>query len=218
MKRSDWLLLLLILSTFILGFILYPKLPEQVPMHWNIHGEVDRYEDKLIGILAIPGMNLLFFLLFLVLPKVDPRKENYQKFNSVYTIFRWMIHLFLTVLYLIILYHALKGPEAIPAFLNISFIVPFFVSLLILLIGNYLGKIKDNFFIGIRTPWTLSSKEVWYKTHRVASKLFVLSGVLGMIGSFFQGIISFILLMVPLLSSVVYITIYSYVAYKKEQK
>ncbi len=217
MKKMDWILLIFILSTFGIGFILYSQLPEQIPMHWNISGEVDRYEDKLMGILVMPGMNLVFFVLFLVLPKIDPRKENFQKFGQVYTIFRWMIHLFLAILYFLTLYHALKGPEEIPSFLRISFIVPFLVSLLILLIGNYLGKIKDNYFIGIRTPWTLSSKTVWYKTHRVASKLFVLSGILGMIGSFFQGTISFILLLVPLFASVIYITIYSYIAYRKEQ-
>lgn len=218
MRKSDWILLFLVLSTFLIGFLLYPQLPEQIPLHWNIKGEVDKYGDKWFGTFIIPGMNLLFFILFFILPKIDPRKENYQKFKQVYTIFRWSMHLFLVLLYLIILYYGIKGTKETPSYLEVSFIVPFFVSLLFIIIGNYLGKIKDNFFLGIRTPWTLSSKEVWYKTHRLASKLFVFSGLLGIIGSLFTGMVSFIMLMVPLMLSVIYTIIYSYTEYQKEQR
>ena len=81
-----------------------------------------------------------------------------------------------------------------------------------------MGKIKDNFFIGIRTPWTLSSKEVWYKTHRLAGKLYVVSGILGIIGSFFEDIITFIMLLGPVIVFNIYLVVYSYFEYKKEQE
>lgn len=218
MKRSDWFLLFVIMFSFLIGFYFYPKLPDQIPMHWNIQGEVDSYGGKLLGTTAIPGLNLVLFVLFILLPYIDPRKENYQKFSRVYTIFRWTMHLFFVILYLLTLVYALNEGNEIPSYLSVPFVVPLFVSILFIIIGNYLGKIKDNFFIGIRTPWTLSSKEVWYKTHRLASRLFVLSGFLGLIGSFFQGMISFIMLMVPIMISTIYILIYSYLEYRKEKK
>lgn len=217
MKKLDWLLLSTVLSTFVIGFILYPRLPDQIPLHWNIHGEVDRYGDKLQSTFLLPGVNLLLFILLFALPKIDPRKQSYLKFNNVYTIFRWIMHIFLAIIYLLTLLHAIMGPEGVPTFLDISNIVPFFVSILFIIIGNYLGKIKDNFFVGIRTPWTLSSKEVWFKTHRLAGKLFVLSGILGMIGSLFNGTISFIMLIGPVMISSVVSIVYSYFAYQKEQ-
>lgn len=218
MKRLDWFLLFLILLSFFIGFYFYPILPDQIPMHWNIQGEVDNYAGKLFGIIFMPGLNLALFVLFILLPYIDPRKENYQKFSRVYTIFRWTMHLFFMILYLLTLVYALNEGKELPSYLSIPFLVPLFVSVLFIIIGNYLGKIKDNFFIGIRTPWTLSSKEVWYKTHRLAGRLFVLSGFLGVIGSFFPGMISFIMLMGPIMISTIYILIYSYLEYRKEQK
>jgi len=218
MKKIDWTILILILFTYIVGIYLYPKLPEQIPIHWNIEGEVDFYGGKLFGTFLIPTLNLFFFAMFVLLPKLDPRKENYQKFTGSYKIIRHTVHLFFILLFFVTMYNSLNVKEEMPKYLEISFIVPFTVSILLIILGNYLGKIKDNFFVGIKTPWTLSSKNVWYKTHRLASKLYVLSGILGLIGSFFNGTISAILLIVPILTSTVVIVFYSYFEYQKEIK
>lgn len=216
MKKSDLAVLLLILLTFGIGLYYYPQLPEQMPIHWNINGEVDNYGDKLFATFLFPAINLLMFVFFLVLPKIDPRKENYQKFKGAYTVFRNSMHIFLAILYLLTIQHSLN--KDVPDFLNIDFVVPLGVSILFIIIGNYLGKIQDNYFIGIRTPWTLSSEKVWYKTHRLAGKLYVVSGIFGVIGSFFGGMIAFILLIVPISLSSLYIILYSYLEYKKENK
>ncbi len=217
MKKSDWLLLLFVLSTFVIGIIFYPNMPDKIPIHWNIKGQVDNYGNKFFGTFMIPGLNLALFFLFLILPKVDPRKENYKNFNNSYTIFRWTMHIFLSILFILILINSLKTAYELPRYFQIQFVVSLFVAILFIIIGNYLGKIRDNFFIGIRTPWTLSSKEVWYKTHRLAGKLYVISGVIGVIGSFFGGMISFILLLVPIFLSSIYSVIYSYFAFQKEK-
>lgn len=218
MKKIDWTILILILFTYVVGIYLYPKLPEQIPIHWNIEGEVDSYGGKLFGTFSLPTLNLFLFALYVVLPNLDPRKENYQKFTGPYKIIRYTMHIFFILLFFITMYHSLKVTEETPKYLEISFIVPFTVSILFIILGNYLGKIKDNFFVGIKTPWTLSSKDVWYKTHRLASKLYVLSGILGLIGSFFNGTISVILLIVPILISTVVVIFYSYYEYQKEIK
>jgi len=216
MKKIDWAVLILIFSTFIIGIYLYPQLPEQMPIHWNINGEVDDYANKLFATFLLPTLNLGIFILFILLPKIDPRKENYQKFTGSYIIIRHSVHLFFVLIFFITIYQSLKGTEDIPKYLDVSFIVPFTVSILIIIMGNYMGKIKDNFFVGIKTPWTLSSKEVWYKTHRLTSKLYVISGIFGLIGSFFGGVISFIMLIVPLTASSFYAVLYSYLEYRKE--
>lgn len=217
MKKSNWLLLGIILSTFLIGILLYPKLPDKIPLHWNLSGEVDNYGGKFFGTFLIPALNLLMFFFFLFLPKVDPRKDNYSKFGSAYTIFRWAMHIFLSIMFIVIMIQTLMGANNVPWYLKISFLIPLFVSIMFIIIGNYLGKIKDNFFIGIRTPWTLSSKEVWHKTHRLTSKLYVISGLLGIIGSFFTDIVSFIMLIGPILLSTAISIIYSYVLFQREQ-
>ncbi len=216
MKKIDWIILILILFTFIVGIYLYPQLPEQMPMHWNIKGEVDSYGDKLFGTFLLPTLNLFLFAMFIILPKIDPRKENYQKFTGPYKIIRHTMHLFFILVFFVTMYQSLKTTEDGIKFLEIDFIIPFTVSILIIVLGNYLGKIKDNFFVGVKTPWTLSSKEVWYKTHRLTSKLFVLSGILGIIGSLIGGYLSFILLTIPVLISSIIAIVYSYFAYQKE--
>jgi len=218
LKKSDWLLLAFIVFTLIAGISLYSSLPEQVPSHWNIKGEVDDYSNKFFAIFFFPGINFVLFVLLIVLPKIDPRKRNYEQFKGVYNIFRWIIHLFLGIIYLLTLIYAVWDSAAIPTFMQVSFIVPFLVSLLFIIIGNYLGKIKDNFFVGVRTPWTLSSKEVWLKTHRLTGKLFVLSGVIGMIGSFFGGTAGFIMLFIPIIATSLFSILYSYFAFQQEQK
>ncbi len=218
MKKIDWFILTLILFTFAIGIYLYPRLPEQIPIHWNIKGEVDSYGSKLFGTFLLPTLNLVLFGMFLLLPKIDPRKENYQKFTGPYKIIRHTMHLFFVLLFFVTMYQSINISEDKIKFLEVDFIVPFTVSILIIIFGNYLGKIKDNFFVGVRTPWTLSSKDVWYKTHRLTSKLFVISGILGIIGSFIGGNLSFILLIIPILLSSLIAVLYSYFAYQKELK
>jgi len=216
MKKTDIFALSLIVFSFGIGIYLYPQLPDQMPMHWNTQGEIDTYGSKIYGTFLVPSINILLFFLFFYLPKIDPRKQNYEKFSDVYQMLRSIIIIFLSIIYLLTLYYSLNDMDNVPSYLKISFLIPMLVSILFILIGNYLGKVKDNYFVGIRTPWTLNSKEVWYKTHRIGAKLFVLSGVLGVIGSFFEGTISFIMLIGPILISVVYLFMYSYIEYKKE--
>lgn len=218
MKKGDWAILILILVTFLIGFYYYPQLPDQMPMHWNVYGEVDSYGDKSYATFLLPGINLLMFVLFILLPKIDPRRENYAKFKGAYNVFRYAFHVFFALLFFLTLKNSLIPADELPFYYEIGFIVPISISILYIILGNYLGKIQDNFFVGIKTPWTLSSKTVWYKTHRLASKLFVLSGVIGAIGSFFGGVISFVMLIVPISISSIYLIIYSYLEFMKEKK
>jgi uncharacterized membrane protein len=129
--KSEWYLLLIILATFIFGLYVYPLLPAQIPTHWNMQGEIDGWSSKAFAVFFFPLFNLGLYPLMLILPKIDPRRENYLEFSPTYKIIRLLLHLFLAFIYLISLLAALDYP------LPISFFVRIAVSLLFLLIGNY---------------------------------------------------------------------------------
>lgn len=177
---KEWALLVLIIFLFLLGLLVYPKLPEKVPSHWNSKGEVDRYSSRFWGAFGIPIMITLMYLGLLYIPYIDPKRENYLKFESTYRIIRSIIVITFVSLQLVLLIVVLSGKDYL-----VSKLVPGLIGMLLIFIGNYLPRIKYNWFVGIRTPWTLSSEEVWRKTHRISGYLFVLGGILMFSAVFF---------------------------------
>lgn len=214
LKKSDYLLLLLILVSFVPGLLLYEQLPAQMPTHWNVNGQIDQYSSKAVGVLLFPGINFVMYFLFLFLPKLDPKRKNYNLFSGSYTVIRWTIHLFMLILYFITLYSALRLARG-EGSLDISMLVPAAISVLFIIIGNYMGRFRHNYFIGIRNPWTLANEQVWQKTHRLGGKLFVLAGVLGLVGIFFNPMLRFIIFMGGLGALLVIVTVYSYWLFRK---
>ncbi len=175
--KWEWPLLVLVALTFIAALWVYPQLPERVPMHWNFRGEVDGYGGRFAGAFGIPLLNLAIYVLFIFLPWLDPKYENYSKFPEVYRILRYAIQLFLVGLYLIVIASALGHP------VPVGRIVPAGVALLMVIIGNYLGRVRHNYFLGIRTPWTLASEEVWRKTHRLTAYIWTAAAVIALIAA-----------------------------------
>jgi uncharacterized membrane protein len=156
---------------FLAAALLWQAAPEQIPMHWNIAGAVDRYGGKLEGLLGIPAMTLGLYLLLRFLPRLDPGYANYQRFAKAYTVIRVLLVLFMAAIYAVIL-AATFGWRV-----DVGIVVPAMVGLLFVVLGNFMGKIRPNWFVGVRTPWTLSSKLSWTKTHRLAGWLFIAMGV-----------------------------------------
>ncbi|KYO64322.1 SdpI family protein [Thermovenabulum gondwanense] len=207
--NTDTLLLILILSLYVIGFLLYPYLPEKVPSHWNIRGEVDGYTGKFNHILFMPTFTLGLFLLLKVVPKIDPRAENYKKFTGVYEGFKVVFVLFMWGIYIITLLAGLGYSLPVGKLVSIG------VGVLFIFIGNYFGKIKHNYTFGIKTPWTLASEEVWNKTHRVSGPLWVIAGFLWIVSIFVSETIGFIVGMVSIFSVAIFGFVYSYIIYKK---
>ncbi|GFR36182.1 SdpI family protein [Thermobrachium celere] len=206
--KKDWPILSLMLFVFIISIVLYPYLPDKVPSHWNIKGEVDAYSGKLFGVLGLNLINIGVYFMFLILPNLDPRKENYAKFSSAYNIIRYVFHIFFVLMQILILMAALGYR------VDVSFVVTLSTGIMFILFGNVMGKIKHNYFVGIRTPWTLADEGVWVKTHRFAAPLWVMSGFIMLAVSFIGGMTAFVVLMfVVFIISVVPI-IYSYMIYK----
>jgi uncharacterized membrane protein len=170
---------------------------------------VDGWSGKAFGVFFFPLLNLILYPLMILLPRIDPRRQNYIYFSRAYAVIRVTLHFFFAIIYVISLLAALGYP------LEISFIVKFFVSLLFVVLGNYMGKIKHNYFVGIKTPWTLANEEVWYKTHRLAAPLWVAAGILGMVLSFFQQIWASYIMFGSIIVIVVIPMVFSYLFYRQ---
>ena len=196
-----------ILVSLITSFYFYALFPEQVATHWNAWGEVDAYSSKVFTAFFFPLFNLAIYLLLLFIPYLDPQKTNYNKFKNIYHIIKTGVIVFMSLLYFIIGFNGL-GYD-----LPVNIIVPIGVGLFFILIGFYLKDIKPNWFLGIRTPWTLSSPYVWQKTHQYGSKVFIISGLTILLAVIFPSwLIYFIILFIVLILSTI---IYSYLIYRK---
>ena len=207
--KKDWVLLILIVLGFALGVYFYPSLPDKVPIHWNSRGEVNGYGSKLFGAFGLPLLNLGLYLLLLVLPHIDPKRKNYDKFKSTYQFIKYLLVVFFLGLEVTTLLIATGVTNNPTIFIQIS------VSMLFILLGNVMGRFKHNYFVGIKTPWTLANEEVWRKTHRMAAPIWVIGGIINILltvtGITFNGI-GFIIITVVI---VIVPTVYSYVLYKK---
>lgn len=168
---------LLSLGGVLLTAFCYPSLPEQIPMHWNIDGSVT-YNSK-GQIFLMCGMAVFFAFMVDVLPKIDPRRKNYRKFDAYYDSFCVIMQIFMLAMNGIILLESFR-----PGTVSVPMVTMTGVGILFLFIGNILPKIKSNFYMGIKTPWALSSDEVWRKTHRLGGKCFFLAGLFMLISAF----------------------------------
>ena len=212
-KTTSIIVLTLIAIAVIAGAVLWNQLPDQVPSHWNANDEVDGTMPRFWGVFLMPLITLGMFGLFLVLPAIDPLKANIAQFRETFNIFIVLIVAFMLYIHGLTLawglgYQNFKMSAAMLPFMGILFIA----------IGYLLRQAKRNFFIGIRTPWTLSSDSVWDKTHQLGSVLFMLSGAFAILGGFLGGMTAFWLMFVPLIGSTLFLVVYSYVLYKNETK
>lgn len=170
--RNPRLALICAAVAFGMGILALPFLPAQVPSHWNIAGEVDGYSSPLTAALLTPALILALAVILPHLPKIDPRRENYAQFQGTYALTINAIALFLTALHLLTLAFALG------AGFDLARLVFLGLGLLIAVIGNELGRVQPNYFMGIRTPWTLADDEVWRRTHRLGGRLLAVAGAL----------------------------------------
>lgn len=210
-KTTSMLVLLLIAVALAAGIVLWNQLPEQMASHWNVNDEVDGTMPKFWGVFLMPLVTLGMFVLFITLPNMDPLKANIAQFRGMFNLFILLITLFMLYIHGLTLAWSL----GVQNFKMSNAMLPF-LGVLFIFIGIMLRQSKRNFFIGIRTPWTLSSDTVWDKTHQLGSVLFILSGAFAIVGNFFGGATAFWLLFIPLLGSTLVLVIYSYVLYRNE--
>lgn len=212
-NTTSFTVLVLIAIAVIAGALLWNQLPEQMASHWNVNDQVDGYMPRFWGVFLMPLVTLGIFALFLILPNIDPLKANIEKFRGSFNLFILLISVFMLYIHGLTLAWSLGYQN----FRMSAAMLPF-LGLLFIFIGYMLRQAKRNFFIGIRTPWTLSSDTVWDKTHQLGSALFMASGALAILGSLLGGMYAFWLLFVPLIGSTLFLVVYSYVLYRNENR
>jgi uncharacterized membrane protein len=207
------MVLIMIAAATLAGLLLWNRLPDLMASHWNINDQVDGYISKFWGVFLLPLITLGMFALFLVVPSIDPMKANIAQFREVFNLFIVLIIGFMVYLYSLTLAWNLGYTN----FRMSGAMLPA-IGLLFIFIGFMMRQAKRNFFIGIRTPWTLSSDTVWNETHRVGAVLFMISGALAFIGGFLGGTIAFWMMFTPIMGSTVFLLVYSYVIYQRETR
>ena len=193
--------LVLILVSLLVAFIVLPYLPEEIPVHWDIHGNPNRYAPRAFALFFLPGLSLFLFLFLWWLPDIDPLKRNINEFRQYY---EWFILSF--VIFLLFVY-ALTLMEAF----GFSVIKLIIVAIAFLLFGVavLISHSKRSWFIGIRTPWTMSSDRVWEKTNSLGSRLFKVMAVAFLIAFFLPAIV-FLILLIFIVAVSVFLVFYSY--------
>ncbi len=207
-KKELPILILCILPILYLGYI-WDSLPSKIPIHWNIKGEIDGWGSK-NSTFFLTSFPVFTYLMLLIVPKIDP-KNKLEQMGKKYTHLKFMLVAFMSVLAIGILYTTQK--QTIESFKIELIIGLFFIGL-----GNYFQTIKPNYFIGIKTPWTLESETVWKKTHQLGGKIWIAGGLLIIICSLLlnKEKSSYAMLLIVAVISIVPIA-YSYFEFKKEK-
>lgn len=211
MKNQKTIFLGIVAVLFIIGVILYPSMPEQMASHWNEKGEVNGYMSKFWGVFFTPFLSLGLIGIFLLIPKIDPLKSNIEKFRRYYDEFIVLVLLFLSYVHLLTIFWNLGYR------FNMTTMIFLMIAPLFYYSGILMENAKRNWFIGIRTPWTLSSETVWDKTHKIGGKLFKLCGVLVIPGILFEKH-ALLFIIFPIILTSIYLFAYSYFEYQKESR
>lgn len=208
-KTSKWIIWVLAALSPVLCLAVYPALPEQIPTNWGINGNVT-YSGK-ATLLVMAALPLVLAALFLFLPRIDPRKKSYERFQKYYDMFCIFMMLFLLILNLVVI-----SESFFPGKISVGIVVQLLLGVLFVFLGNMMPKFKSNFFIGIKNPWTLSNSDVWNKTHRLSGILFFWLGVLTILTCFWiPESISFWIFMSVLLIVCLVPSIMSYIWFRQ---
>jgi uncharacterized membrane protein len=210
--RNRWFGPLCIAAMLAFGAVVYNQLPARVPSHWNIFGQVDQTTDPRSAVLVLPAIAVGVWLLITLLPRIDPLRASYSKFEGTFRLFINMIVLFLAVLYAAMLGSALGWEQAT------SHVAAIGGGILFAVLGNELGRVQPNWFVGIRTPWTLADPEVWRQTHRVGGRALFVTGLLIVVLALLLPIsVATVVMVVGLMGWAALTVVYSYLLWRQRE-
>lgn len=173
--KKDWLIIIIVILPFIVLPFFWPAFPERVAIHFDLNGNPNGYAGKGWGLVVPALLNVALYALLVLTPRIDPSKKNYSLFEGPYRIIRLFTHLLLTLVCGVIYGYALGYH------IDITTFVIYALPVLFMIIGNYMSTVRPNYFVGVRTPWTLSNETVWRRTHRLTGRLWVGASVLMLI-------------------------------------
>mgnify|MGYP000043454165 CR=1 FL=1 len=213
-SRTKYILLYVLAALpLVVTLFAFNKLPDRIPMHWDVNGNVNGYGDKIPFAFILPLIPLVTPAFMSLMAKMDPQRANYTVFRGSYYIMQLLLVLIFVSLNFITISVAL-GYEIV----KVDTFVKLIIGLLITVIGNLMPKFKHNYFVGIKTPWTLASEEVWFKTHRIGGMLWFFGGILMMALAFVPGRISAVLYIAIVLATSLVSLIYSYIEFNRAKK
>ncbi len=212
--RSNPIMLIMLVVVCAVAVYAYIKLPAdgQYPVHWSFNGQPDRYGSKTEAVSMGPVVSILIYALAVILPGLDPKRANYERFKKEYFLLMQVIMGFMAFVYIFSIMAAF-GRQV-----NITLWVNAMVGVLFIVLGNYMSRIKQNWYMGIKTPWTLSNEKVWEKTHRFGGRVFVVLGVVFAINAFVGFITSGTIFLVLVFGLALSPVVYSYIIFKQLEK
>jgi uncharacterized membrane protein len=195
---------------FALAALSWHAVPDRIPVHWGISGRPDRWGGRFEGLLLLPLVGLLTYLVLLLAPRIDPGRANYASFAGAYGTVRLVVLLSMLALQVVMVLAA-RGHSV-----DVATLVPLIVGAMFVVLGNLFGKLRPNWFIGIRTPWTLSSKRSWDRTHHAGGWLFILFGFLLMSTALARTTWVIITVIGVIAAGVLGLVVYSYVEWRRD--
>jgi len=208
MRRAVLISVMIIVAQLLMGIYLYPRMEERVAIHWGLSGEADGYGSKFLGLFLIPIVSAVILPLFLVLPRIDPSR-GIKRFRGIYD---WFVLGFVAFMAYV---HGVTLAWNLGLRLNMMRMLAPALGAMFYGIGALMGRSRLNWFVGIRTPWTLSNESVWDATHELGGRLFKACGVLALVGVLADGWLALAMIMVPVLFAGVYLIYFSYSKYQK---
>ena len=208
-RTFSFILLTFCIISIIATAFIYPYLPDEIPIHFKVQGEADNYGHPMMAFFTA-SLPLLMLGLFAIVPKLDPKKQSYEKHSKPYGIFIFAMTVFLIIIHWVTILIAL-GID-----LPISLFVPIGIGILFIIIGNYMPQIRQNYTFGIRFPWSLDNPDNWRYTHRIGGYVFILAGILIGLSAFCSPLYQSILFFVAILQIIIVPALASYLYFKKQ--
>lgn len=175
--KTRWLGFLFAVIALLFSAVVFTKLPDQVPVHFDLKGQPDDWMARRYAAFAMPLFAVLITLMFNVLPNISPRRANMDRFSDTYWTIANMVVAFICVLHVLVLGRSLGWP------VDVTTATLLCVGIMFMMMGNVLPRTRSNWWLGIRTPWTMESETVWRATHRLAGKTFMLGGVITVVAA-----------------------------------
>lgn len=207
---KKWIPALLIIAAVGVSLYMYPSLPDRVPTHFGVDGQPNGWSSRLVGAWLVPLIMAFVWVIMRAIPHIDPRRENYEKFRGTYELVIAGTLAFMLVLHIVILKSATGTQIPMDKFVFVA------VGALFMLLGFVLPRVHSNWFIGIRTPWTLTSNESWERTHKIGGTLFVLLGLLAIVSSLLAPHAAPWVLLAGGIAVTVFLFAYSYQVWKND--
>jgi uncharacterized membrane protein len=208
--KSRWLGTAVAVAMWVVAAAVYTRLPQRIPSHWNLQGQVDGWMEKPWGAFVQPLVATLMLGLLWLMPRIDPRRANVERFAEDRRLLVNLMILFFAVVQAATFAHALGWPVEVDRVMVVA------IGLLFVALGNYLPRIRSNWFMGIRTPWTMDNERVWRATHRVGGRAFVAAGLVLAASALLPADVRPWTTGVAIAAAVVVPLVYSYVAYRRD--